>query len=106
MTRRYKPAIPSNIQALISANDLHAQAVEQARIEKSRANETRFRESHASFIHNAEVRRNARRSLEEARLARQDLIIDRRAKLAEQMDREREEWEQELEARGYTIQRS
>lgn len=103
MTRRYKPSVPSNIQALINANELHAAAVEQSRIEKARANETRFREEHASVTHNADVRRNIRRSQEEARLARLDLIIDRRAKLAELFAAERLEWDQELQARGYTI---
>lgn len=103
MTRRYKPAIPSNIQALVNANELHAAAVEQSRIERARQNETRFREEHASVIHNADVRRNVRRSQEEARLARLDLIIDRRTKLAELFETERLAWNQELQARGYTI---
>ena len=69
MSQRKKPATPSNIQALINQNELHAAAVEQAKINLSKQNETKFREEHQSFIHNAEVRRNMRRSQEEAKIA-------------------------------------
>lgn len=103
MTRRYKPAIPQNVQALINANEMHAAAMEQERLNCAKKNETQFRESHASVLHNAEVRRNARRAIEEARLARLDLIIDRRAKLAQLLAEEKQEWDRKLQARGLTI---
>ena len=103
MSQRKKSGTPSNIQALINQNELHAAAVEQAKINLSKQNETKFREEHQSFIHNAEVRRNMRRSQEEAKIARMDLIIDRRAKMAALFAQEKEEWERELQAKGLTI---
>lgn len=106
MSRRTtKPAVPSNIQALINQNNQHAYAVEQAKMDLAKANETRFREEHHSIIRNAEVRRNMRRSQEEARLARLDLIVDRRAQLAELFAREQEQYEAELQAAGLTLYR-
>jgi hypothetical protein len=105
MARRFKPAIPANIQALMSANEMHCAAVEQARIQQAKANETRFREEHSSFCHNAEVRRNARRTLEEAKLARLDLILDRRARLTDLLASERLDWERELQERNLAIWR-
>ena len=104
MTRRAKPSVPQNIQNLIRANDIHAAAVEQAKINLAKANETQFRESHNSVIRNAEVRRNAKRSEEDARLARNDVIVDRRARLAAQFARDKEEWGRELQAKGYTYE--
>jgi hypothetical protein len=106
MQRRYKPTVPANIQALISANEMHAAAVEQARIGQAKANETRFREEHSSFLHNAEVRRNARRTLEEAKLARLDLILDRRMRLAQLLAEERVEWDRILQEHNLTIWRT
>ena len=103
MTRRFKPAIPQNVQALITANDMHAAAMEQERLNRAKANETQFREGHASVLHNAEVRRNARRAQDEARLARLDLILDRRAKLAQLLAEEKAEWDRRLQAKGLTI---
>ena len=105
MARRYKPALPNNIQNFIKANELYAQNAEQMRLDRARQNETIFRESHNAIIHNAEVRRNARRGMEEARLARLDMIIDRRQKLARLLVEEKEQWQEELLARGYTIYR-
>lgn len=101
--RKFKPAIPANIQALIRQNDIHAQAIHQAKVNLATANETRFREQHNSFIRNAEVRRNARLSEEESHLQRDDLIVDRRAKLAEIYAADKERWQTELLRRGYTI---
>ncbi|EAY01290.1 hypothetical protein TVAG_395370 [Trichomonas vaginalis G3] len=106
MSRQSKPSVPANIQALIRANDLHAEAVEQAKINLSKANETKFRESHASFIRNAEVRRNAKLSHQEEVLAHADLICDRRARLAAQFAEDKEEWQKELQARGMTFQKT
>jgi hypothetical protein len=105
MARRFKPSVPGNIQALINANEFHASAVDQARINLARSNETRFREEHSSFIHNAEVRRNVRRSQEESRLARLDFIIDRRAQLARLFAEERREWDRLLQLQGRAIYR-
>lgn len=102
---RPRPAVPANIQALINSNELHAAAVGQARIDQAKANETRFREEHHSYIRNAEVRRNVRRSQDEARLARLDLIIDRRAQLAALLEHEKQVWDEELQKRGYSIYR-
>ena len=107
MTRRQaKPSIPANIQALIRANDLHAEAVEQAKINLAKANETQFRESHNSYIRNAEVRRNAKRSEQDAILARNDLICDRRERLANRFAQDKEEWSRELQAMGYTFEQN
>ena len=105
MSRRTRAGVPQNIQALINANELHAAAVEQARLDQSRTNETKFREEHSSFIHNAEVRRNVRRSQEEAKLARLDLILDRRAKLAELIENEKAEWDARLQKLGLAVYR-
>ena len=104
MTRRAKPSVPQNIQNLIRANNLHAEAVEQAKINLAKANETQFRESHNSIIRNAEVRRNAKKSLDDARLARNDMIVDRRARLAAQFAQDKEDWGRELQAKGYTFE--
>ena len=101
MSRR-KPAVPSNIQNLIDANNRHAAAVEQNRQNLAKANETRFRQEHNTVIRNAEVRRNARNSQEEARIARTDLLVDRRARLAELFAEERQKYEAELQAAGLT----
>lgn len=106
MSRPYKPSVPANIQALIRANNLHAEAVEQAKINLSKANETKFRESHASYIRNAEVRRNAKLSHQEEILAHADLIADRRARLAAQFAEDKEEWARELQAQGLTFQKN
>jgi hypothetical protein len=105
MSRYVKPAVPINIQALINANERHTAAVGQAKVNQAMTNETRFREEHSSFIHNAEVRRNVRRSREESRLARLDLIIDRRIKLAELFADERIDWDRRLQSDGRTIYR-
>jgi hypothetical protein len=105
MSRRYRPSVPSNIQTLINANELHAAALAQAKLNQSMANETRFREEHSSFMHNAEVRRNVRRSREESKQARLDLIIDRRVKLAELFAQERIEWDRKLQAVGQAVYR-
>lgn len=103
MSRHPKPAIPSNIQNLIRANDLHAEAVYQAKLNLAKANETKFREQHNSIIRNAEVRRNIRKSNDEARLARNDIIVDRRQRIAELYEEDQKRWEAELLAKGYTI---
>jgi hypothetical protein len=106
MTRRYvRPSVPANIQALINANEFHATAVAQARLNLASANETKFREEHSSYIHNAEVRRNIRRSREESRLARLDFIIDRRAHLAQLFADERAGWNDALQLQGRAIYR-
>jgi hypothetical protein len=97
MTRRFaRPSVPPNIQALVNANEFHATAIEQARVNLAMSNETKFREEHSSYIHNADVRRNIRRSREESRLARLDFIIDRRAQLAQLFSNERAGWNQAL----------
>ena len=103
MTRRFKPALPQHVQALIESNNRHADALEAERINRAKANETLFRESHASVLHNAEVRRNARRARDEARLGKLDLIIDRRAKLAQLLAEEKAIWDQRLQEKGLTI---
>lgn len=103
MSQRRRGGTPSNIQALINQNELYAAAVEQAKINLAKQNETRFREVHQSFIHNADVRRNVRRGVEEAKLARNDLIVDRRAKMAALFAQEREEWNRQLQEKGYAI---
>ena len=105
-SRQAKPGTPANIQALIRANELHAEAVEQAKQNLCKANETKFREQHASFIRNAEVRRNAGKSQAEALLARNDLIVDRRARLAAQFAQDKEDWARELQAKGYTFEQA
>jgi hypothetical protein len=83
------PSVPQNIQALINANESYARSVSQAKDNLALSNETKFREQHSSFIHNAEARRNVRRSREEAALARLDFILDRRAQLAQLFAEER-----------------
>ena len=103
MTRRFKPAIPQNVQALINANNMHADALEQERLNRAKANETAFREGHASILHNAEVRRNARKARDEAHLARLDLILDRRAKLTQLIAEEKAMWNQRLQEKGLTV---
>jgi hypothetical protein len=105
MTRRYRPDVPVNIQQLINVNESHAAAVHQAKVNQALTNETRFREEHSGFMHNAEVRRNVRRSREESKLARLDLIIDRRAKLAELFAAERVDWDRRLQAQGRAVYR-
>jgi len=100
---RTKPAIPLNIQALIRTNDLHAEAVEQAKINLAKSNETRFREEHQSYIRNAEVRRNMRQSQDEAILAKNDLMVDRRKRLAALFKQDEQRWDRELQVRGLTI---
>jgi hypothetical protein len=105
MSRRVKPSVPVNIQMLVNANELHANALLQAKINLSMANETRFREEHSSFIHNAEVRRNVRLSREECKKARLDLMIDRRAQLAELFAQERVEWDRRLQGLSQAVYR-
>jgi predicted aminopeptidase len=105
MTRRPKPSVPQNIQALINANETYAASVSQAKANQSLSNETKFREEHSGFIHKAEVRRNIRRSREEAALARLDFILDRRAQLAQLFAEERAEWDALLQRQSRAIYR-
>jgi hypothetical protein len=105
MCRRPKPSVPQNIQALVNANELHARSLNQAKANQSLSNETKFREEHSSFLHNAEVRRNVRRSRVEAALARLDFILDRRAQLAQLFADERTEWDDLLQRQSQAIYR-
>ena len=100
---KQKPAIPSNIQALIRTNDFHAEAVNQAKINLAKSNETKFREEHHNYIRNSEVRRNMRKSQNEAEIARKDLLIDRRLRLSELFQKDQLSWDKELQSKGLTI---
>ncbi|KAH0792211.1 hypothetical protein GPJ56_003737 [Histomonas meleagridis] len=103
--RRNRTGNPSNIQSLINQNEMRAQATAQIRAAQIRENETRFREAHNSYVHNAEVRRNIKRTQEEVRIARLELVAERRARLAKLIEEEKKQWENELLQRGLTVTR-
>lgn len=100
MTRR-KPAVPSNIQAFIQANNTYNDALQMAKMDLAKKNETEFREGHMQAVRNAEVRRNIRRNMADSDLQRKDILVDRRARMAQLFEEERRQWAEELQSMGY-----